>query len=200
MRTSFTHLSARPDGGHRGRGCGGDRRLGLRLVVGQLGNGLRRIGGARAAARSSSSATRLRRPSTTTPSSPAFQKTSAGNGTSVNQSYGASGDQARAVAAGLHADLVALLARPGRSTCWSAKGLVNRRTGRRTPHTTGIVSDSVVVLGGPRRGTRRRSRGWGDLIEPGVQVITPNPLRPRAVRQLERDGRLRRSAQGRQDG
>jgi ABC-type sulfate transport system substrate-binding protein len=38
----------------------------------------------------------------------AFQKTSAGNGTSFTQSYGASGDQARAVAAGLNADLVAL--------------------------------------------------------------------------------------------
>ena len=34
----------------------------------------------------------------------AFQKTSAGNGTSFSQSYGASGDQARAVAAGQPAD------------------------------------------------------------------------------------------------
>jgi ABC-type sulfate transport system substrate-binding protein len=38
----------------------------------------------------------------------AFQKTSAGNGASFSQSYAASGDQARAVAAGLHADHVAL--------------------------------------------------------------------------------------------
>ena len=33
-----------------------------------------------------------------------FQKTSAGNGTGFNESYAASGDQARAVAAGLKAD------------------------------------------------------------------------------------------------
>ena len=37
-----------------------------------------------------------------------FQKTQAGSGVDFNQSYGASGDQARAVAAGQDADLVAL--------------------------------------------------------------------------------------------
>ena len=39
---------------------------------------------------------------------PAFQATAAGKGVSFNQSYGASGDQSRAVAAGLSADVVAL--------------------------------------------------------------------------------------------
>src|SRR3954449_1673806 len=39
---------------------------------------------------------------------PAFQKTSAGKGVSFSQSYGASGAQSRAVAAGLPADIVAL--------------------------------------------------------------------------------------------
>ena len=39
---------------------------------------------------------------------PAFQKTPAGNDVSFSQSYGASGDQARAVAAGLKADVVQL--------------------------------------------------------------------------------------------
>src|SRR2546422_9121159 len=39
---------------------------------------------------------------------PAFEKTSGGKGVSFNQSYGASGDQERAVEAGLRADVVAL--------------------------------------------------------------------------------------------
>ena len=39
---------------------------------------------------------------------PAFQKTPAGKGVSFDQSYGASGDQSRAVASGLPADIVAL--------------------------------------------------------------------------------------------
>ena len=42
----------------------------------------------------------------------AFQKTSAGSGVSFSQSYGASGDQSRAVAAGLDADVVAFSLEP----------------------------------------------------------------------------------------
>ncbi len=53
-----------------------------------------------------------------------FQKTGAGSGVSFTQSYGASGDQARAVSAGLRADIVYLSlaptstrsSRPGSST------------------------------------------------------------------------------------
>src|SRR5512133_1636495 len=43
---------------------------------------------------------------------PAFQKTDAGKGISVSQSYGASGDQARAVQSGLAGDVVALSLEP----------------------------------------------------------------------------------------
>src|SRR5690242_9896503 len=43
---------------------------------------------------------------------PAFAKTSPGAGTSFTQSYGASGDQSRAVAAGQPADVVALSLAP----------------------------------------------------------------------------------------
>jgi len=54
---------------------------------------------------------------------PAFQATSAGKSVSFNQSYGASGDQARAVAAGLSADLVALSLAPDVTTLVK-KGIV----------------------------------------------------------------------------
>ena len=47
---------------------------------------------------------------------PAFQKTGAGKDVSFTQSYGASGDQARAVAAGLKADVVNLHSRPTSTT------------------------------------------------------------------------------------
>ena len=43
---------------------------------------------------------------------PAFQKTHAGQGVSFSQSYGASGDQSRAVDGGLHADVVAFSLEP----------------------------------------------------------------------------------------
>src|SRR5919198_6657190 len=47
---------------------------------------------------------------------PGFQATAAGKNVSFDQSYGASGDQARAVAAGLSADIVALSLAPDVST------------------------------------------------------------------------------------
>src|SRR5215217_8281785 len=43
---------------------------------------------------------------------PAFQATKAGEDTSFSQSYGGSGEQARAVVAGLHADVVDLSLQP----------------------------------------------------------------------------------------
>src|SRR3954452_1111875 len=102
----------------------------------------------------------------------AFQKTQAGNGTNFNQSYGASGDQARAVAAGQNADLVALSLAPDIGLL-VGKGLVPK-TWAANAH-RGIVSDSVVVFV-VRDGNPKHIRGWGDLVKPGVQVITPNPF------------------------
>jgi sulfate/thiosulfate-binding protein len=102
----------------------------------------------------------------------AFTKTSPGKGTSFNQSYAASGDQARAVAAGLKADLVALALDPDVNLL-VGKGLVPKNWAANSHK--GIVSDSVVVLV-VRDGNPKHIKGWGDLIKPGVQVITPNPF------------------------
>jgi sulfate/thiosulfate-binding protein len=102
----------------------------------------------------------------------AFQKTSAGNGTSFSQSYGASGDQARAVAAGQHADLVALALDPDVSQL-VGKGLVPKNWDANAYK--GIVSKSVVVFV-VRDGNPKHIKGWGDLVKPGIQVITPNPF------------------------
>ncbi|HET7554084.1 MAG TPA: sulfate ABC transporter substrate-binding protein [Gaiellaceae bacterium] len=102
----------------------------------------------------------------------AFQKTSAGSGTSFSQSYGASGDQARAVAAGQSADVVALSLEPDVDLL-VGKGLVPKNWAA-NPH-KGIVSDSVVVFV-VRNGNPRHITNWSDLVKPGVQVITPNPF------------------------
>jgi len=102
----------------------------------------------------------------------AFQKTAAGSGVSVSQSYGASGDQARAIAAGQPADLAALSLDPDINMLVQ-KGLVPRKwNGNRY---RGIVSDSVVVFV-VRDGNPKHIKGWGDLVKSGVQVITPNPF------------------------
>src|ERR671935_480017 len=102
----------------------------------------------------------------------AFRKTKAGSGTSFSQSYGASGDQARAVAAGLHADLVALSLDPDINLL-VRKSLVPKNWAANSHR--GIVSDSVVVFV-VRDGNPKHVKGWGDLVKPGIQVITPNPF------------------------
>src|SRR5919197_2759917 len=56
---------------------------------------------------------------------PAFQETSAGKDTSFSQSYGASGEQARAIVAGLKADVVDLSLQPDMTDLVSA-GIVDR--------------------------------------------------------------------------
>jgi sulfate/thiosulfate-binding protein len=102
----------------------------------------------------------------------AFQKTQAGNGVDVSQSYGASGDQARAVAAGQPADLVALALDPDVNLL-VGKNLIPKNWAANAHR--GIVSDSVVAFV-VRDGNPKKIKGWNDLVKSGVQVITPNPF------------------------
>ena len=103
---------------------------------------------------------------------PAFQKTPAGKGVTFTQSYGASGDQSRAVEAGLPADVVAFSLAPDVTRLVKA-GLVDANWNN-GPY-KGIVTDSVVVLA-VRKGNPKNIKTWDDLTKPGVQVITPNPF------------------------
>jgi sulfate transport system substrate-binding protein len=103
---------------------------------------------------------------------PLFQKTPAGQGVSFTQSYGASGDQARAVLNGLKADIVALSLAPDVDQLVKA-GLVDAKWDKQSYK--GIVTDSVVVFA-VRDGNPKRIKTWNDLLKPGVSVITPNPF------------------------
>jgi sulfate/thiosulfate-binding protein len=103
---------------------------------------------------------------------PAFQQTSAGKGVSFDQSYGASGDQARAVAAGLDADVVELSLAPD-ITFLVQKHLVGAGWAKDKWH--GMVTRSIVVFV-VRGGNPKHIRTWSDLLKPGVQVVTPNPF------------------------
>ncbi|HEY6692437.1 MAG TPA: sulfate ABC transporter substrate-binding protein [Solirubrobacteraceae bacterium] len=104
---------------------------------------------------------------------PAFQKTTAGKGVSFTQSYGASGDQSRAVASGLPADIVALSLAPDVDKLVEP-GIVDANWAKELP-TDGFVTNSVVVLA-VRKGNPKNIKGWEDIVKPGVEVITPNPF------------------------
>jgi sulfate transport system substrate-binding protein len=101
---------------------------------------------------------------------PEFQKTPAGRGVSFEQSYGASGEQARAVLAGLKADIVALSLEPDVTTLVKARLIAP--TWKQNAW-GGIVTRSVVVFA-VRRGNPKKIRDWQDLVKPGVQIVTPN--------------------------
>jgi len=103
---------------------------------------------------------------------PLFQKTPAGQGVSFTQSYGASGDQSRAVLNGLKADIVALSLAPDVDQLVKA-GLVDAKWNRQSYK--GIVTDSVVVFA-VRDGNPKHIKTWNDLLKPGISVITPNPF------------------------
>ena len=103
---------------------------------------------------------------------PAFQKSAAGQGVEFEQSYGASGEQSRAVEAGLPADVVEFALESDVTRLVDA-GLVDSDWNQN--EYKGILTDSVVALV-VRKGNPKDIHTWDDLVKPGVEVITPNPF------------------------
>ncbi|MFI4989667.1 MAG: sulfate ABC transporter substrate-binding protein [Solirubrobacterales bacterium] len=103
---------------------------------------------------------------------PAFQGNPEGKGVSFKQSYGPSGEQSRAVANGLHADVVDFSLEGDVERLVKA-GLVDASWNQNATH--GFVTNSVAVII-VRKGNPKHIEDWADLIKPGVQVVTPNPF------------------------
>jgi sulfate/thiosulfate transport system substrate-binding protein len=103
---------------------------------------------------------------------PAFQETPEGEGFDFDQSYASSGEQSRAVEAGLAADVVAFSLEPDITRLIDA-GLVNADWNQNEHK--GMVTDSVVVFA-VRPGNPENIQTWDDLLKEGVEVITPNPF------------------------
>ena len=102
----------------------------------------------------------------------AFSKTALGRNITFTKSYGASGDQSRAVESGLEADVVAFSLEPD-MTRLVKKDLVAADWNADAHH--GMVTNSVVVFV-VRKGNPKNIRTWDDLTREGVEVITPNPF------------------------
>ena len=100
-----------------------------------------------------------------------WNKTSDGKGVDFQQSYGASGDQARAVIGGQKADIVHLSLEPDVQKLVDEKLVAS--DWKSTP-TKGILTQSVVVIV-VRKGNPKHIESWDDLVKPGVKIITPNP-------------------------
>jgi sulfate transport system substrate-binding protein len=90
----------------------------------------------------------------------------------IRSSHGGSGGQARAVIDGLEADVVTL-ALAFDIDAIAGAGLLDRRWQKRLPDNSTPYTSTIVFL--VRRGNPKNITGWGDLVKPGIEVITPNP-------------------------
>jgi sulfate transport system substrate-binding protein len=96
-----------------------------------------------------------------------------GQTVTMQQSHGGSGKQARAVIDGLEADVVTLALAYDVDALNREGQLIPSDWASRLPDNAAPYTSTIVFL--VRKGNPKNIRDWGDLIRPGIQVITPNP-------------------------
>jgi sulfate transport system substrate-binding protein len=102
-----------------------------------------------------------------------YWKAKTGQEVRIQQSHGGSGKQARSVIDGLAADVVTLgLAADIDAIAGNAK-LLPLNWQSLLPDNSSPYTSTIVFL--VRKGNPKAIHDWGDLVRPGVSVITPNP-------------------------
>ena len=110
---------------------------------------------------------------------PAFEKTAPGKGISFSNSFGASGDQSRAVVAGQPASVVHF-AQAGDMERLVEEGELVSKNWDKQPY-GGIAQDSVVAIT-VRKGNPKGIHSFDDLLTKDVGIVTPNPFSSGAAR------------------
>jgi len=106
-----------------------------------------------------------------------WAKLNEGSNVTFKTSYGASGDQSRAVQNGLAADIVHFSVQSDITRLVPAQIDPSWNSGP----TKGIISSSIVVFV-VREGNPKNIKTWGDLTKPGIGIVTPNPASSGAAR------------------
>jgi sulfate/thiosulfate-binding protein len=91
----------------------------------------------------------------------------------IKQSHGGSGKQARAVIDGLEADVVTLALAYDIDQIAERAKLLPANWQSRLPQNSSPYTSTIVFL--VRKGNPKNIRDWGDVVKPGIAVITPNP-------------------------
>jgi sulfate/thiosulfate transport system substrate-binding protein len=103
----------------------------------------------------------------------AYWRQKTGDTVSVRQSHGGSGKQARSVIDGIEADVVAL------ALAWDIDEIAQKSTQidagwqQRLRHHSAPYTSTYVFL--VRKGNPKVVRDWGDLVKPGLAIVTANP-------------------------
>ena len=100
-------------------------------------------------------------------------KTKTGDTVTIKQSHGGSGKQARSVIDGLQADVVTLALASDIDAIAKNGKLLPASWEQRLPNNSSPYTSTIVLL--VRKGNPKGIKDWGDLVKPGVSVITPNP-------------------------
>ncbi len=95
-----------------------------------------------------------------------------GDKVTIHQSHGGSGKQARSVIDGLQADVVTLALAADIDAISDAKLTAKNWASRLPDNSTPYTSTIVFVV---KKGNPKGIKDWGDLIKPGIGVITPSP-------------------------
>ena len=102
-----------------------------------------------------------------------YWKQKTGKDVSVRQSHGGSGKQARTVIDGLPADVVTLALAYDIDAIAQQGKLLPANWQTRLPDNSSPYTSTIVFL--VRKGNPKGIKDWGDLVKPGVSVVTPNP-------------------------
>ncbi|HHW65401.1 MAG TPA: sulfate ABC transporter substrate-binding protein [Rhodocyclaceae bacterium] len=102
-----------------------------------------------------------------------YWKDRTGETVTIKQSHGGAGKQARAVIDGLEADVVTLALAYDIDAIAEQTGKIPADWQTRLAHNSAPYTSTIVFL--VRKGNPKGIKDWGDLVKPGVQVITPNP-------------------------
>ncbi|MCU4325449.1 sulfate ABC transporter substrate-binding protein [Acinetobacter johnsonii] len=103
----------------------------------------------------------------------AYWKQRTGQDINFKQSHGGSGKQARSVIDGLGADVVTLALAADIDVIAEKAKLLPPNWQKKLPNNSTPYTSTIVFL--VRKGNPQGIKDWGDLVKPGVGIITPNP-------------------------
>ena len=103
----------------------------------------------------------------------AYWKQRTGQDINFKQSHGGSGKQARSVIDGLGADVVTLALAADIDVIAEKAKLLPTNWQKKLPNNSTPYTSTLVFL--VRKGNPQGIKDWGDLVKPGVGIITPNP-------------------------
>lgn len=103
----------------------------------------------------------------------AYWKQRTGQDINFKQSHGGSGKQARSVIDGLGADVVTLALAADIDVIAEKAKLLPTNWQKKLPNNSTPYTSTIVFL--VRKANPQGIKDWGDLVKPGVGIITPNP-------------------------